>query len=317
MRGSVSDCGSPQPLSPRNRSSPAAKSGDLPAHGHFQSAKLILKKASTQTRSIARSKSIQVVFCEQDSPRSRRRDRVVIEEPLEIRVDTRSLAVTMRTPGHDSELAVGYLLAEDVIRSASDIADIRPYPRNDFGNVLDVLLAPGLAWDAHRLVRPGVISSSCGLCGKTTLDAVRQRFGRVASGPTFPVGLVTQLPDKLRSAQETFADTGGLHAAGLFDLQGNLLIAREDIGRHNALDKVLGRALLDGLLPLSQHVLLLSGRVSFEMMQKALSAGVPIVAAVSAPSSLAVDFARASRQTMIGFLRNGRFNIYTHPRRIC
>ncbi len=256
------------------------------------------------------------MVCDQGSPQLRRRDHVVIEEPLEIRVDTHSMAVTMRTPGHDSELAAGYLLSEGVIRSAADIADIRPYPRNDFGNVLDVLLAPGLDWDAQRLVRPGVVSSSCGLCGKTTLDAVRQRFGQVAPGPNFPGDLLTQLPDTLRVAQETFSATGGLHAAGLFDLQGNLLIAREDIGRHNALDKVLGRALLDGLLPLSQQVLLLSGRVSFEMMQKALSAGIPIVAAVSAPSSLAVDFARASRQTLIGFLRNGRFNIYTHPRRI-
>lgn len=265
---------------------------------------------------MARSKAVRVLHCDQGAPRIRRDDQVVIEEPLEIRVDTRSMAVTMRTPGHDSELAAGFLLAEGVIRSGSDITAIRPYPRNDLGNVLDVLLAPGLDWDAKRLVRPGVISSSCGLCGKVTLDAVRQRFGRVAPGPTIPAVLLTQLPDRLRSAQETFSTTGGLHAAGLFDLQGGLLIAREDIGRHNAVDKVLGWALLQGLLPLSQHVLLLSGRVSFEMMQKALAAGIPVVAAVSAPSSLAVEVARASRQTLIGFLRNGRFNIYTHPNRI-
>jgi FdhD protein len=254
--------------------------------------------------------AVPVVVWNKGRAGRRRADTVVVEEPLEIRVDTRSLAVTMRTPGHDAELAVGFLLSEGIIRSASDMADIRPYPRNDLGNVLDILLAPGVDWDEQRLVRPGVISSSCGLCGKTTLEAVQQRFGRVQPGPVVTSEVIDSLPGQLRAAQETFSLTGGIHAAGLFDEQGRLLLAREDIGRHNALDKVLGRALLDGMLPLSRHILLLSGRVSFEMMQKSLSAGVPIIAAVSAPSGLAVEFARKSRQTLIGFLRDERFNVY-------
>lgn len=276
------------------------------------------KTDSRSKRSVVSSSTsaVSVDAWEKGNSKRRRSDAVVVEEPLEIRVDTRSLAVTMRTPGHDAELAVGYLLSEGLIRSGTDIADIRPYPRNEFGNVLDVLLAPGVDWDAQRLVRPGVISSSCGLCGKTTLEAVRQRFGTVSPGPTVSEKMIYSLPERLRTAQETFSLTGGLHAAGLFDLEGRLLVAREDIGRHNALDKVIGRALLDGLLPLSRHVLLLSGRVSFEMMQKSLAAGVPIVAAVSAPSGLAVEFARKSRQTLIGFLRNDRFNVYSGHGRI-
>ncbi len=271
---------------------------------------------SKRSMDVGRTSPFSVVTWQKGKGGQRRADAVVVEEPLEIRVDTRSLAVTMRTPGHDTELAVGYLLSEGIIRSASDIADVRPYPRNKLGNVLDVLLTPGVDWDAQRLVRPGVISSSCGLCGKTTLEAVRQRFGRVQPGPMVPGDFFYTLSERLRAAQETFSLTGGLHAAGLFDQEGRLLMAREDIGRHNALDKVLGRALLDGLLPLHHHVLLLSGRVSFEMMQKSLAAGIPIVAAVSAPSGLAVEFARKSRQTLIGFLRNDRFNVYSGHGRI-
>ncbi len=271
---------------------------------------------SKQATASGSSSPVSVVAWERGKSARPRTDAVVVEEPLEIRVDTRSLAVTMRTPGHDAELAMGYLLSEGIIRSASDIAGIRPYPRNEFGNVLDVLLAPGVDWDAQRLTRPGVISSSCGLCGKTTLEAVRQRFGRVQAGPVVSGELFYTLSERLRAAQETFSLTGGLHAAGLFDGEGRLLMAREDIGRHNALDKVLGRALLDGLLPLHRHVLLLSGRVSFEMMQKSLAAGVPIVAAVSAPSGLAVEFAKKSQQTLIGFLRNDRFNVYAGRGRV-
>ncbi len=271
---------------------------------------------SKRSMDVGRTSPVSVVTWQKGKGGQRRADVVVVEEPLEVRVDTRSLAVTMRTPGHDTELAVGYLLSEGIIWSASDIADIRPYPRNELGNVLDVLLAPGVDWDAQRLVRPGVISSSCGLCGKTTLEAVHQRFGKVPPGPSVPGDFFYDLSERLRAAQETFSLTGGLHAAGLFDLEGRLLMAREDVGRHNALDKVIGRALLDGLLPLHRHVLLLSGRVSFEMMQKSLAAGIPIVAAVSAPSGLAVEFARKSRQTMIGFLRNDRFNVYSGHGRI-
>ena len=243
-------------------------------------------------------------------------DRLAPEEPLEIRVDSRSVSVTMRTPGHDPELAVGFLVTEGIIRRRDEVRDIRTSPRNRAGNVVDVLLAPEVQVDFARLTRHVFASSSCGLCGKASIAAVRRQFARVTPGFKVTPETLLALPDRMRAAQTTFAATGGLHAAALFTATGELLVLREDVGRHNAVDKVLGRAFLDGLTPLHNHLLLVSGRTSFELMQKALAAGIALVAAVSAPSSLAVEFARANGQTLVGFLREGRFNIYAGRGRV-
>ena len=238
------------------------------------------------------------------------------EEPLEIRVDSRAVSVTMRTPGHDEELAVGFLLTEGLIQRPADVVAVRPYPRNELGNVVDVLLSPDVTVDMARLTRHVFASSSCGLCGKASIASVRGQFPRVRSRVTVAAETLLQLPDAMRAAQTTFAATGGLHAAALFTSEGEMLLLREDVGRHNAVDKVLGRAFLDGMLPLGRHVLLVSGRTSFEILQKALAGGLAIVAAVSAPSSLAVEFARANGQTLVGFLRENRFNVYAGGRRV-
>jgi FdhD protein len=243
-------------------------------------------------------------------------DDLVLEEPLEIRVRGRAISVTMRTPGHDQELAAGFLLTEAVIARATDVLDISICERNEDGNIVNVLLAAEVPVDFAKLTRHVFASSSCGLCGKATIDAVAQRFPPVQSDLRMPAEMIASLPLRMRSSQATFDRTGGLHAAALFDSVGQLLVLREDVGRHNAVDKVLGHALLHGWLPLDRHVLLVSGRLSFEIMQKALAAGIPIVAAVSAPSSLAVDFARTNAQTLIGFLRDNRMNVYSHAQRI-
>jgi FdhD protein len=247
------------------------------------------------------------------------RDRLAAEEPLEIRVEGRSVAVAMRTPGHDDELAAGFLLTESVIRSAADLFEIskcRDLESDAEGNVVDVRLAPEHGADLEKLTRHVFTSSSCGVCGKATIDSVFQQFPSVESALRIDPGLLLGLPGKLRAAQATFEKTGGLHASALFDAAGNLLILREDVGRHNALDKVIGRALLDGLPPLRNHVLLVSGRISFELIQKALAAGIPFVAGISAPSSLAVEFAQRSGQTLVGFLRDRGFNIYAGSERV-
>jgi FdhD protein len=240
-------------------------------------------------------------------------DDLTIEEPLEIRVGHRVLATTMRTPGHDEELAAGFLVSEAVVRRREEIAKIS----TNRENTVVVDLAAGLKLKLNSIQRFGTISSSCGLCGKTSIEAIRQNFPAVRS-TTFRLGIETllSLPDRLRKQQGDFTRTGGIHAAGIFDANGGLKIVREDIGRHNAVDKAIGRAFLDKLLPLDRHVLLVSGRASFEIMQKALAAGIPIVAAVSAPSTLAVDFAREGNQTLIGFLRPPSFNIYSHVERV-
>jgi FdhD protein len=240
-------------------------------------------------------------------------DDLTIEEPLEIRVGRRVLATTMRTPGHDEELAAGFLVSEAVVRRREEIAKIS----TDRENTVVVDLAAGLKLKLNSIQRFGTISSSCGLCGKTSIEAIRQNFPAIRS-TTFRIGIETllSLPDRLRKQQGDFTRTGGIHAAGIFDANGGLKIVREDIGRHNAVDKAIGRAFLDKLLPLDRHVLLVSGRASFEIMQKALAAGIPIVAAVSAPSTLAVDFAREGNQTLIGFLRPPSFNIYSHVERV-
>jgi FdhD protein len=240
-------------------------------------------------------------------------DDLTIEEPLEIRVGGKPIATTMRTPGHDEELAAGFLLSEGIVRSRDQIASISVSRENR----VDLELTAGVKLKLHSTKRFGTISSSCGLCGKTSIDAIRQNFPAIRSiDIRINIETLLSLPGTLRDAQSDFSCTGGIHAAGIFALDGKLKIAREDIGRHNAVDKAVGRAFLDGLLPLETDLLLVSGRASFEIIQKALAGGIPIVAAVSAPSSLAVEFARDSNQTLIGFLRPPSFNIYTHTERV-
>lgn len=240
----------------------------------------------------------------------RSRDSVAVEEPLELRVDTRPVAVIMRTPGHDDELAAGFLVSEGLIRARGDVRALTRHPRNRAGNVLDVFLAPEVTVDFSRLTRHVFASSSCGLCGKSSIDSVCRQFPKLNGNFRISRDQLLALPDSLRAAQEMFANTGGLHAAALFDGHGRVLQLREDVGRHNAVDKVIGRAFLDGHWPLTDCGLLVSGRTSFEIVQKALAAGISLVAAISAPTSLAVEFARRSGVTLIGFLRPGRFNVY-------
>src|SRR5438309_7706304 len=240
-------------------------------------------------------------------------DELTIEEPLEIRVGRKSVAVTMRTPGHDEELAAGFVLSEAIVRRRDQISIITPAGDNR----IVVELASAVKVKLNSTKRFGTISSSCGLCGKTSIGAIRQDFPAIRSTKIrVNIETLLSLPEKLRNAQSDFARTGGIHAAGIFDANGELKIAREDIGRHNAVDKAIGRAFLDGSLPLDRHLLLVSGRASFEIVQKALAAGIPIIAAVSAPSTLAVSFARESNQTLIGFLRPPSFNIYAHIERV-
>ena len=240
-------------------------------------------------------------------------DDLTIEEPLEICIGRKTLATTMRTPGHDDELAAGFLLSEAIAHAREQIAKIS----SDRDNRVIIDLKRGVKLKLNSTKRFGTISSSCGLCGKTSIDAIHQNFPAITSKEIrVDIETLLLLPEKLRNAQSDFARTGGIHAAGIFDANGELKIAREDIGRHNAVDKAIGRAFLDGSLPLDRHLLLVSGRASFEIVQKALAAGIPIIAAVSAPSTLAVSFARESNQTLIGFLRPPSFNIYAHIERV-
>jgi FdhD protein len=235
------------------------------------------------------------------------RDRVAVEEPLEIRIGGTPVAVTMRTPGHDEELALGFCLSEGLRPESARVPD------DLAANTIDVDAG---GFDAARLQRSFYTSSSCGVCGKGALEAVAVEAPHVDSQLRVPVGLIASLPDRLREEQATFAATGGLHATGLFAADGTLLCSREDVGRHNAFDKVVGRAFLDGLLPLAEHVLCVSGRLSFELVQKAAVAGCPILVAVGAPSSLAVELAGDRGVTLCGFVRGGSVNVYTEPWRI-
>jgi len=234
-------------------------------------------------------------------------DLVAVEEPLQIRIDDRDFAITMRTPGQDRELTAGFLFTEGVIQSAGQIANIAA---DDKGTVT-VQLAEGVK--VNIADRNFYVTSSCGVCGKASIDGLRN-----AGCPTLPRGtprmdyaVIPELPGKLRAAQPVFSHTGGLHAAGLFDTSGNLIAVREDVGRHNAVDKLVGAALLDGQIPLRNFVLMLSGRISFELVQKALMAGIPIVAAVGAPSSLAIETALHFGLTLIGFVRGQTYNVYS------
>ncbi len=234
-------------------------------------------------------------------------DRVAVEEPLEIRIGGEPVAVTMRTPGHDEELALGFCVTEGLHPAAARVPD------DLAANTVDVE-ADG--FDAERLRRSFFTSSSCGVCGKGAIEAVAVEAPPVESRLEVSEAVVAALPDELLRAQRAFAATGGLHATGLFDADGNLECLREDVGRHNAMDKVVGRAFLDGVLPLSDRVLCVSGRLSFELVQKAAVAGCPVLVAVGAPSSLAVELAEDRGVTLCGFVRDGRVTVYTEPWRI-
>jgi FdhD protein len=255
---------------------------------------------------------------------STRPDTLVAEEPLEIRLNGKPLAITMRTPGDDFALAAGFLVSEGVLGAPEELANIvycagATAEGSNTYNVVDVTLAPGVPVPDITLERNVYTTSSCGLCGKASLDAVRTAARRpIADTPPVRVepALLSALPDRLRAAQRVFDRTGGLHAAGLFSAEGELLDLREDVGRHNAVDKLIGRALRSGALPLSRAILLVSGRASFELAQKAVMAGIPVLAAVSAPSSLAVDLAAETGLTLIGFLRGSSMNVYAGEGRV-
>ncbi len=263
--------------------------------------------------------------------RSSQVDRVAVEEPLEIRLGfstpdgraVKSISITMRTPGFDKELAAGFLFTEAIIRSAGDITSIEPCgpraPDSGNHNVIRVELQADVNVDLGRLQRHFYTTSSCGVCGKASLDALRitgiEALGE--SDVAFPECVVIGMPDQLRAAQETFEKTGGLHAAAAFDTNGSIAAIMEDVGRHNAVDKVIGRLLLDDKLPATTLGMMVSGRASFELMQKTLVAGMPLLAAVSAPSSLAVQLAREFNMTLVGFLRGDTFNIYSGNERLC
>jgi FdhD protein len=262
------------------------------------------------------------------APRAdQRADLLAVEEPLGIRVDGTALTMTMRTPGDDVELAAGFLVGEAMVRSAEDIAEIKicdgvscghgDHGDGELGNIADVRLAPGIA------VPPGarrsfMTTSACGVCGKTSIEdiCVRPHAPLAADTTRFDPAVLAALPDRLREAQRVFSRTGGLHAAGLFSAGGELIAVREDVGRHNAVDKIVGWALLNDKLPLAGRVLLVSGRASFELAQKAVLAGIPLLAAVSAPSSLAADLAEEAGLTLIGFLRGPSMNVYTGASRL-
>ena len=244
-------------------------------------------------------------------------DAIAVEEPLEIRVRGRGIAVTMRTPGEDPELAAGFLMSEGIITRREDIVEIAPCLQSDSpDNTLNVFLSPAVTVDYERLTRHVFASSSCGLCGKASIEAVRRSFPAIESELSVPAALINELPARMRASQRSFALTGGLHAAAIFDSAGELIAVREDIGRHNAVDKVLGYGLLTTKATFNASILLVSGRASFEIIQKALSGRIPIICAVSAPSSLAVEFARENGQTLIGFLRANSMNIYSGAQRV-
>ena len=239
------------------------------------------------------------------------------EEPIEFRIAGRGIAVTMRTPGHDRELAAGFLFCEGLLKRRRDLVEIAPCLNGEApDNTLNVFLAPDVPVDFAKLTRHVFASSSCGVCGKASIEAVHQNFPPVSTAIRLPRETFARMAVRMQAGQKTFCRTGGLHAAAIFNRSGGLVVLREDIGRHNAVDKVIGHGFLKDLLPFDSQVLMVSGRASFEILQKALAARIPVVAAVSAPSSLAVEFAQESGQTLVGFLRDGRMNVYAHPERI-
>jgi FdhD protein len=247
-------------------------------------------------------------------------DQLAAEEPLELRIAGNPLTVMMRTPGHERELALGFLFGEGIIRGAADVADMRIVPNGehpDLENVIHVDLAPGAPGVDRRWQRNFLAASSCGLCGVSSIEAIHESAPPLPDdGLTIDREVIYGLDARLRSGQAIFARTGGLHAAGLFTAEGEPVAVREDIGRHNAVDKVIGHTVEQRLLPLDRHILMVSGRTSFEIVQKALQARIPVLVAVSAPSSLARDLAQASNQTLIGFLRGRSLNVYSGRQRI-
>ena len=250
----------------------------------------------------------------------RARDRLAVEEPLELRVAGRPVGVTMRTPGHDFELAIGYCVSERLVASPGDVEAVRfcaPEGQAQEFNVLTVDLRPGVPVPDPSLDRLAVTSSSCGVCGKASIEAVTVACPTLAGdGLAVPSPVLASIPGRVRDAQRVFEQTGGLHAAALCDAEGEVRCVREDVGRHNAVDKVIGWAATERRLPLAGTVLFVSGRCSFEVVQKAAVAGVPLVAAVSAPTSLAVELAEQVGMTLVGFLRGQTMNVYTHPHRV-
>jgi FdhD protein len=284
----------------------------------------MLQKTSDRTRRSSKTKTrVRVV---EDGKLRVRPDTLATEEPMEIRLITgggrQTVAVTMRTPGADFELAAGFLYGEGIVKSSDDIAKISYCVDSDLDaaqqyNIVNVELRGGREYDLRPLERHFYTSSACGVCGKASLEQLELRGCPVVPpGPEVSAETVYSLPEKLREAQGLFDATGGLHAAALFDAEGNLIALREDVGRHNATDKLVGWALLENRLPLSGHLVMVSGRSSFEILQKCLTAGVPFVCAISAPSSLAVDVAREFGMTLVGFLRDRRFNVYAGHERV-
>lgn len=250
-----------------------------------------------------------------DDATTLRDDAVAIEEPLEIRVCGRAVSVTMRTPGHDEALALGFLLTEGIIKSHADVVEATI--RGGRSNTVDITLTDEAALGLPKLARSFYVASSCGICGKTSADAVRTAHGvDLDDDMTLEAALVVDLPRRLREHQDVFDTTGGLHAAGLFDAVGGAICVREDVGRHNAVDKIVGHAFLAKQLPLRGHVLVVSGRASFELVQKAAMANIPVLVAVGAPSSLAIDLAEDVNMTLIGFVRGNRFNVYAGEERV-
>jgi FdhD protein len=247
------------------------------------------------------------------SSRSSADDLLAVEEPLEIRIADKPLAVTMRTPGDDFELAAGFAFTENVVASRDDIVSIRHWGSP---NVVRITLRDGVKIDWQRLQRHFYAASSCGICGKASIDSIRVHVKPLTASLRIDAELIRALPDLARAHQKTFDATGAIHAAALFTTGGELLQVREDIGRHNAVDKVIGAMFLEGTMPLADHVLFVSGRAGFEVVQKAVVAGIAVIAAVGAPSSLAVELARELNVTLIGFLREGRFNVYFGEERL-
>jgi FdhD protein len=273
--------------------------------------------ATSSDRDSAQAVAVEVLHCKARAVFQPKADTLAREEPLEIRVRGRSIAVTMRTPGNDRDLAAGFLFTEGIVHQRSDIVEIAPCLQNDYPeNVLNVFLAPAIDVDFERLTRHVFASSSCGVCGKASIEAVHQNLAPIESETPVTSRTLLDLPQRMRAAQRTFDRTGGLHAAAVFFAEGGLVGLCEDVGRHNAVDKVIGQSFLTDQLHLDRHVLLVSGRASFEIMQKALAARISIVCAISAPSSLAVEFANESGQTLVGFLREDSMNVYANPTRI-
>lgn len=246
-------------------------------------------------------------------------DTVSLEEPLELRIRGQSIAITMRTPGHDSELAAGFAFTEGLIKQPGQLIEIAHCQRGEAEhpeNIINLFLEGSASCNLEHLTRHVFASSSCGICGKASIEAIQKDWPPIESAFTTTEDTLLGIPHQLNQHQTQFQQTGGLHAAALVTQGGELVVVREDVGRHNAVDKVIGWGVLKPSFRFADHLLLVSGRASFEIMQKALAAGIPLVAAVSAPSSLAIDFAQTNRQTLVGFLRDATFNIYSHPQRV-